>query len=702
MKAIDRQFTKIINGTTQFVIPVFQRDYSWTELQCAQLWKDVLSVGQGADEKAHFIGSVVYVPSGDTSAGFTRWLLIDGQQRVTTLTLMLIALREHLKESNYSPTSEDGPTAKRIEAYFLKNILEEGSREQKLVLRRRDQATLAALLNNEELPQDLSPRVYENYTFFREQLKAADPADVYRGIGRLIVVDVTLDRGSDDPQMIFESLNSTGIDLTQADLIRNYILMRLPEPEQTRLYKTYWQKIEDLFRDAGRRFDSFARDYMALKTQAGKQVRANEIYQAFRPFYKDRANALGHEELLNEMLRYARYYAAFTMGTWPKSRIRTRLQRVSRLAETSAVLVLRLFECHKERETLTDSDFCEALELIESYIFRRVICGAQTRGYWARFSGIAYRLPDEGALLRLKVELARQPAAYRFISNRDFRSELLARPIYGMRVCHLLLDRLENEGSKEPVDTSQYSIEHILPQNENLPKEWRFMLGQDWANLQGKWVHRLGNLTLTGYNSEYSDRSFIDKKTIPGGFSESSIRLNKWVREQEFWTVQQIEERSDFLADKALSIWRPLNVAANAISTVELEELRKSAMRRTANDVQMNPKTRELLNALREQVLGIGEVIEKGESKSVSYFADSGYAGEFFMEVLPRKGYLTLLMDIDFDEVSHVSSRVQDATEQKFFFYARHSGGAFIHISDENEIPDALLCVKRAYEAMRI
>jgi hypothetical protein len=330
-----------------------------------------------------------------------------------------------------------------------------------------------------------------------------------------------------------------------------------------------------------------------------------------------------------------------------------------------------------------------------------VVCGAQTRGYWARFAGIAYRLPDEGTLLRLKVEFARQPAAYRFISNNEFRSELLSRPIYGMRVCHLLLDRLENDSSKEPVDTSPYTVEHILPQNENLPKEWRIMLGQDWAALQGEWVHRLGNLTLTGYNSEYSDRPFIAKKAIPGGFSESSIRLNKWVREQEVWTVRQMQERGEMLSGRALAIWKPLDVEANAISTVELAELRKAAKRRTANDVQMNQKTRELFNALREQVLGIGEVIEKGESKSVSYFADRGYAGEFFMEVLPRKGYLILLMDIGFDDVSHISSRVQDATEQKFFFYAKHSGGAFIHVHVEDQIPDALLCVKRAYEAMR-
>lgn len=225
MKAIDRPFTRIINGTTQFVIPVFQRDYSWSETQCEQLWDDILRVGGDPSAGSHFIGSVVYVPSGDSSAGFTRWLLIDGQQRVTTLTLLAIALRSHILEANWKPEDEDGPTAKRIEAYFLKNTLEEGNRRQKLVLRRHDQAVLHTLLEDDELPTGSSSRIAENYEFFREKLRGADPAQVYAGIGRLVIVDVTLDPKHDDPQMVFESLNSTGLDLTQADLIRNYILI---------------------------------------------------------------------------------------------------------------------------------------------------------------------------------------------------------------------------------------------------------------------------------------------------------------------------------------------------------------------------------------------------------------------------------------------------------------------------------------------
>ena len=232
MKAIDRPFTKIINGITQFVIPVFQRDYSWTEAECEQLWRDITEIASDPGDRGHFLGSVVYISTGDTSAGFTRWLLIDGQQRVTTLVLLLTALRDHIEENGWSG-ADDGPTAKRVDAYFLKNVQEEGGRLHKLVLRRHDQATLKALLDRTELPAEQSERIRDNYEFFREQLSKTDPGLVYQGVGRLVIVDVTLDRGTDDPQLIFESLNSTGMDLSQSDLIRNFILMRLPEKEQT-------------------------------------------------------------------------------------------------------------------------------------------------------------------------------------------------------------------------------------------------------------------------------------------------------------------------------------------------------------------------------------------------------------------------------------------------------------------------------------
>lgn len=693
MKAIDRPFTKIINGTTQFVIPVFQRDYSWTETQCEQLWKDILLIANDPTVRGHFMGSVVYVSTGDTSAGFTRWLLIDGQQRVTTLTLLLAALRDHIVEAKWKGT-DDSPTATRIEAYFLKNVQEEGNRRHKLVLRRHDQETLRAILDSAELPLNPSQRILENYEYFREQIAFADPDDVYRGLDRLIVVDVTLDRGTDDPQLIFESLNSTGIDLSQSDLIRNYILMRLPEKEQTELYDSYWSKLESLFRGSEKTFDAFLRDYLAFKTKASKQEKADEIYHAFRRnFVGLQDSSGGLEALLAEMLRFARYYAAFSIGTPLVAYLADDLARLRRLVDVPALLVMRLFDCHDRCKTLSTSQFCDAIIAIESFVFRRAICGEQTRSYWQIFANLAYRIEEQKPLEDLRVGLARQRDAYRFPSDTDFRRELLLRDIYGLRVCGYLLDRLENHGSKEPSNTSGYTIEHIMPQNNKLPEEWQAMLGREWKKIQKDWLHRLGNLTLTGYNSTYSDRPFEEKKTIPGGFNESSVRLNKYVREQSQWTPAEIEHRNQLLTDRALEIWPALVVDAAAIDKAKQTELRELAERRDVAKVPMTAAARDLFETLRPRIHKIDPaILELAETKSVSY-----HSSGFFLEVLPRKHKLLLLLPLDHSEIEDPHGLSEDATEWKFLFYAKHEGGVLLRIKDEQDIEHAAPIIRQAY-----
>lgn len=690
MKAIDRPFTKIINGTTQFMIPVFQRDYSWNEAECLQLWRDVLQIASDPSDRGHFIGSVVYISTGDTSAAFTRWLLIDGQQRVTTLTLLMAALRDHIEETGWTG-SDDGPTAKRVERYFLTNVEEGGSRRSKLVLRRRDQDTLRAILDRTEPPEEPSERIQDNYEWFREQLVEADPEAVYRGISRLVVVDVTLDRGTDDPQLIFESLNSTGIDLSQSDLIRNFILMRLPEKEQTRLYDAYWSKIEGLFRGSEKTFDAFVRDYLALRTQAAKQDRGDEIYFTFRRAFGQVGPELEH--LLQELLRFARYHAAFSLGIGSPEEVREPLRRLRRLVDVPAILIMRLFECHEVDGTLGGADFRKAVELIESYVFRRAICGEQTRGYWQIFANLAYRIDRAHPLDSLAVGLARQRDAYRFPDDGEFREALTERDVYGKRVCFDLLDRLENDGSKEPSDTSSYSIEHIMPQNEKLSADWRRMLGTKWPELQKTWLHRLGNLTLTGYNSKYSDRSFAEKKRIPGGFEESSVRLNKYVREQEQWTQAEIVARGKALARRAVGIWPGISVDPALVEAAEATEMRQRAKRRDVGKVEMSPEARDLFNHVRARILEIGDtVIELAGERSISYHNPT-----FFLEILPRKTRLTLLLAADFNEIDDADGIAEDASRWKFLVHAEYQGGVIVPVRSVEDVDRAMPLVRHAH-----
>jgi len=692
MKAIDCPFAKIINGTSQFVIPVFQRDYSWTEAECEQLWQDILQIADDPTARGHFIGSVVYISTGDTSAAFTRWLLIDGQQRVTTLTLLLAALRDHIIQTGWTG-SEDGPTAKRVEAYFLKNVEEEGGRRHKLVLRRHDQATLQAILDSTEPPDKVSERIRDNHDWFREQLGDADPEMVYRGIGRLIVVDVTLDRGADDPQLIFESLNSTGMDLSQSDLIRNFVLMRLPEKEQTRLYETYWSKIENLFRGSEKTFDAFVRDYLALRSRPPKQGKADEIYFALRhAFGGIGSDAEDLDVLLTELLRFACYHAAFSIGGDSPELVREPLARLRRLVDVPAILIMRLFECH-DSGALSADQFAEAVGLIESYIFRRAICGEQTRGYWQVFANLAYQIDPERPFESLLVGLARQRDNYRFPTDEEFHRALAEREVYGKRVCFELLDRLENHGSKEPTDTSEYSIEHIMPQNEKLVAEWREMLGEDWSEVQQQWLHRLGNLTLTGYNSKYSDRPFTEKKEISGGFEESSVRLNKFVREQPQWTPAEMEPRGQELARRALSIWPRLEVDQTLVDAAERDEMRQLAKRRDVAKVQMSQTARDLFDQLRARVCEIdGELIELAEPRSVSYHGPS-----FFLEVLPRKNRINLLLALDFNEVDDPHGVAKDTSQRKFFVHAQYEGGVNIPVWSAEDIEKALPIIRQAH-----
>ena len=695
MKAIDSPFTKIINGTTQFVIPVFQRDYTWdSETQCAQLWRDVLRASRTSSEHGHFLGSIVYIATGDSLAGFTRWMLIDGQQRLTTLTLLLAALRDHISEIKWAG-GENDPTPKRIDAYFLKNVQEEGDREQKLVLRRHDQATLRAILDGKEKPVDASEHIRDNYKYFRDQLSAVDPADVYRGIGRLVIVDVALDRQTDDPQLIFESLNSTGVDLSQSDLIRNFILMRLPEKEQTDLYETYWSKIEGLFKGSEWTFDAFARDYVALKTQASKQEKAAEIYYAFREFFptlKEKNGGL--QQALADMMRHARHYAAFSIGRDVTGERGRALSEIRRHVDVPAILAMQLLECCDHLKVLSEAQLVEALGLIESYTVRRAICGYQTRGYWAIFASLACGIGDKHPLQDLKVALARQHENYRFPSDEEFERQLKEADLFGLRICRHLLEGLENYDTKEPTDTSSYSIEHIMPQNERLRRGWREMLGESWKDIQKTWLHRLGNLTLTGYNSTYSDKDFDEKKTIEKGFSDSSVRLNRFVREQTVWTPKQMSIRTNDLAKRALSVWPPLVVEQSLIDAANNLEKRRLAARQDVSKIKMTVDAKALFDALRPRIMALdSDILELAEPNSISY-----HGPVFFVEVLPRAHRVTLLLALDFNEVDDPSGLAKDATEKKFLVHARYEGGVSMSIWNVDEIESAMPLIRQAHK----
>lgn len=701
MQAMKRRFTDIIDGKTQFIIPVFQRDFSWTREQCEQLWLDVRRASAAETTGGHFMGSIVYISANLSSAAFQSWLLIDGQQRLTTLTVLMIALRDHIRASGWSG-GEDGPTTAKIDAYYLKNTHESGQRQYKLVLRRRDKATLQALVGGKdpsELGDTCSELVVDAYEFFRSALRApsCDLEEVYRGIARLDIVDVTLDRGVDNPQLVFESMNSTGVNLRQSDLIRNYLLMELDEQDQTRLYEEYWRKIEWLFRSSGNAFDWFLRDYMALERRLTQQIRSDRIYDEFKTFWT-RDGEMPLEELLGDMLRVARTYASF-LGIAPMQRpwLADAMGHMRSLNTTQGLLIMRLYDYH-EKDLLSQDQFVRSVELIESYLLRRAVLGLQTRGYWSVFARIAHDLDSESAFESLQVALARLGGNNRFPSNEEFRRGLQERDLYSLRVCKHVLDRLENAGFQEPSPVHDYSIEHIMPVGIASVGQWQEMLGERWEEIHETWLHRLGNLTLTAYNSTYSNRPFEEKKEIDGGFQQSAVRLNRDVRNQEQWTENEIEVRGERLTNRALEIWRHHEADAASIQAADIRELRTRAAKRNSSQLKMTTSVRQLLDGIRASVSEFAEVIEVIERKSVCC-----YGPGFFAELMPMRYSVRVILPLEFSEVENPDGLdIQDASTWKFVPNRVHTdSNLLVDIWDESGISAVTPMIRQALEQSR-
>ncbi len=507
------------------------------------------------------------------------------------------------------------------------------------------------------------------------------------------MVDVTLHHGIDDPQRVFESLNSTGVDLTQSDLIRNYLLMGLPEPEQTRMYDDYWIKVETLFRQSGSDPDNFLRDYIALKKKSATQARADRVYSEFKGYWQP-SNEETLARLLEDLVRFARYFVNFLRPERIDSKaLATEMRQVRSLGSAQAILVMRLYECY-ERGTLSVDDFIRALSLISSYLVRRSVLGLQTRGYWSVFARIAHSISDESPFEDLQVALARN--YQRFPSDSEFKAALRERNLYGLRNCWHILSQFENAGLNEPSPVNEYSVEHIMPQSIEDVSQWKIMLGDDWESVHETWLHRLGNLTLTAYNSTYSNRPFEEKKATKGGFEQSAVRLNQYVRMRTKWTAVEMEDRGRILANRAVEIWPYHDADQGLILETELRELRTRATHKSPDSLQMSEFVRDILYTIRDSIRLLGESIELVEGRSLCYYGD--VTANFFAETLPMASYVRVLLPIDFEEVNDPEGMAKDVTAWKFLTYVTHRDcGVFLDIWGKESVPAAVAMVRQAF-----
>lgn len=699
MEAHDIQFTLIITGgSKQFIVPVFQRDYRWEENQWDQLWSDIQRGGSRGANDEHFLGSIVSTELGRGTSVFNRWLVIDGQQRLATMTLLLIALRDHIRDNGWTG-GEDSPTCARIDDQFLKNSHEQDDRHYKLLLRRADNDTLKALVdgrNLDAIESKSSERIKSAYNHFKDLLRQSevDIDAVWRGIHNLKIVNVTLGE-KDNPQLVFESLNSTGVGLSQSDLIRNYLLMGLDEEEQTRLYNDYWSQIEILLKRNDQDLNAFLQNYIALVKQDARVAKDNQIYDEFKLCAPSLYEKETLEERLKDMRRFAEYYAKFRgYSDEPSQQLVDAMRYVRWRSSAPALLIMRLYDYYDRSKILTEKEFVQALRFLESYLCRRAVIGLRSNSYREIFARIAHQLIKDSPYQSLLLALSTLGHNYGFPSDEQFKQNLQSLDLYHKPLCKDFLERLENDGEREPSPTADYTIEHIMPVKVN--RKWQNMLGDNWEQIYEEWLHRLGNLTLTAYNPEYSNREFIKKKTIRGGFNSSSVRLNQYVREQDEWTLVQIEERGRILSNRALEIWQYPHPDEEFVEMSRVRELRIRESQKNTDDWDLSDDLKSLINALDSAIRVIdNEIIAPIERNSICY-----YNPEFFLEVLPASWRLRLLLNISIVDLNDPHEMAQDSTSRDYVQYAtnRHPYGVEVELKEEDQIGLVLPLIRQAYE----
>jgi len=553
MKASEVQLTKFLNGTQQFIIPIYQRTYRWEEDHCKQLWKDIIKVATDDKISGHFIGSIVYIERGLYQiASVPQFLVIDGHQRLTTISLLLIAMSRRMKEQNI----EGEISSKKILNYYLLNNDEEGELRYKLILTRTDKSTLIDLIDGTPLKEPSSQRIIENFKFFETQIKKSsiDMGTLYKGINKLLMVNLSLDRTQDNPQRIFESMNSTGMDLTQTDLVRNYILMGREINEQAKFYNNYWYPMEQSFgqEDYAELFNRFMRDYLTIKSRDIPTFRG--VYEAFKS-YTMGISPESFEPLLADIAKYANYYVRISREKEPDLGLRDMFHDINELrVEVAFPFLLEVYEDYTQG-IISREDFRKILNTVESFVFRRAICGIPTNALNLIFANIGSEIDKKNYVESLQVNLLLKDKYKRFPNNEEFKSQFMIKDLYHYPRRNYWLRKLENFQHKERINVEEYTIEHIMPQDEKLSPEWKAELGENWKETHRVYLHTLGNLTLTGYNSEYGKRPFREKRDMEKGFKDSHLRLNDDLAILEHWNEQEIQKRAQRLADLAVKVW---------------------------------------------------------------------------------------------------------------------------------------------------
>ena len=643
---------EILNGNKQFLIPVYQRYYSWDIEQCKRLWNDIVEM-QKKGKVGHFVGSIVNIAEQAMPTGVQKYMIIDGQQRMTTLSLLLLALRDYAINNPEDTTIN----ARRIDNMLLKNEYESGDERYKLLLTETDRDILMRLVEEKPIPDDTRSKLLDNYKFFAGKIadKELQPAEVYESIGKLQIVNITLDRSVDDAQAIFESLNSTGKELSESDLIRNYVLMGLEPTEQTYVYEHLWRPMELLFvyETQDSVMDRFFRDYLTMKiTRIPKQDR---VYEEFKLYHLN-CEFSTIRELCQDLLTYAKYYTDMVFKRSSNPALKSLYEDINDLRmEVSYPFLLKVHNDYAEG-IISEDDLKLIIRLCISYVFRRSICDIPTNSLNKTFATLKNEIKPDDYVNSIKAFFVMRNDYKEFPDDDKFAAAFASRDIYTMRSRNFILSHLENYGNKAPIIIENYTIEHIMPQNSSLSPEWQQMLGAKWREVQKTYLHTIGNLTLPAYNSEMSDHPFMVKMDMEGGFKESALRLNAYVVKLNEWNEQTIKERAALLADKAKQIWAYPDMTAAELAPYQTVE--KPAERYSLETYDTNVFTKTLFEVLDRRIQNLSPDVKREFKKLyVAYKLDTN-----FVDIVFQKQRLRISVNMKFSEVIDPNGICRDIT----------------------------------------
>jgi len=688
MKATETQFLRLLEGKKQFIIPIYQRMYSWTAKQCDQLWDDIERVAKDESIPGHFIGSIVYIEKGLYQAvGIPQLLVIDGQQRLTTLSLLLAALGDIIASNG----SDSEISQESIRDDYLFNKHGKDELKYKLLLTRSDKSTLTRLLDGLEPTSPVSQRVVENYQLFKEKIQKSntDLMKIYQGVSKLLIVDISLDRQYDNAQLIFESLNSTGLELSQADLIRNYVLMGLEPKEQESLYSDYWYPMERSFgqTDYVKQFDRFMRDYLTLKTGAIPNI--NAVYDAFKTYSHQKSSG-GISDIVADIHKFSKYFTRWALGKEEDKALSAIVSDINTLkVDVAYPFLLELYDDY-ENEKLDRDELLEILRYVESYVFRRAVCGIPTNSLNKTFATLGREIDKDKYLESFKAALLLKDSYRRFPTDEEFARELMAKDLYNFRSRNYWLRKFENHGRKERVEVEDYTIEHIMPQNENLSKQWKESLGENWKDIHDQYLHTLGNLTLTGYNSELSDRPFREKRDMEGGFANSPLRLNKFLATLEEWSKNEIKTRARQLADQAKAVWSMPHLPQEILQQYQKEESQEKEETTLDDYEYLVGHMRELFVTFSKRVMNLDPSVSMTVMKRYIAFKTTTN----FVDVVPKKSFLRLHLNMAFDEILDPKEMCIDVTNKGHW----GNGDVKVKLSDASQLDDVMALVHQSFD----